>query len=378
MRSEPRVPPEKLAAIRAPFLAVGAQIVDTPILQPLGLLLELAGEALRSRLFVVQSEGGEEACLRPDFTVPVARMHLDQPASSGLYLYEGMVFRAAPPMTQNPEEFPQIGLERFDRGQVSPQADVDVVSLAWHAASAGGRSDLSIWLGDVGLFSALIAGLHLPPALAARLTRAASRPRLLQAELARAGREEKPPSGGGLTDILATRSPEEASRMLKDIWALAGIDPVGGRGPAEIAQRLIRKAQAAAAPSLSLRQAEAIRAFLAIDATPRAALEHMSALAGSNAVKLRSEIVVWGTRLERMAAAGLPMDRVRFVTALGHTFDYYDGLTFEVRSAELGPDLPIAVGGRYDGLLSRLGGPEDGRAVGCMVRPGRAVLRPAS
>ena len=378
MRAEPRVPPEVLAAIRAPFLAVGAQPVDTPILQPLGLLLELAGEALRSRLFVVQSQGGEEACLRPDFTVPVARMHLEQPAPSGLYLYEGMVFRASAPSTENPEEFPQIGLERFDRGEVSPQADVDVVSLAWHAASAGGRSDLSIWLGDVGLFSAFIAGLELAPALAARLTRAASRPRLLQAELARAGQEELPTSGGGLTDVLATRSPEEAGRMLEDIWALAGIDPVGGRGPAEIAQRLIRKAQAAASPSLSLEQAEAIKTFLAIDATPRVALERLSALGGSGSVKLRDEITDWGTRLERMAAAGLPMDRTRFVTALGHTFDYYDGLTFEVRSAELGPDLPIAVGGRYDGLLCRLGGPGDGRAVGCMVRPGRAVLRPAS
>ena len=378
MRAEPRVPPEVLAAIRAPFLAVGAQPVDTPILQPLGLLLELAGEALRSRLFVVQSQGGEEACLRPDFTVPVARMHLDQASNSGLYLYEGTVFRAAPPLTEVAEEFPQIGLERFDCGEVSPQADVDVVSLAWHAAKAGGRSDLSIWLGDVGLFSAFIAGLDLAPALAARLTRAASRPRLLQAELARAGQEELPTSGGGLTDVLATRSPEEAGRMLEDIWALAGIDPVGGRGPAEIAQRLIRKAQAAASPSLSLEQAEAIKTFLAIDATPRVALERLSALGGSGSVKLRDEITDWGTRLERMAAAGLPMDRTRFVTALGHTFDYYDGLTFEVRSAELGPDLPIAVGGRYDGLLCRLGGPGDGRAVGCMVRPGRAVLRPAS
>ena len=51
---------------------------------------------------------------------------------------------------------------------------------------------------------------------------------------------------------------------------------------------------------------------------------------------------------------------------------YYDGLTFEVRSEALGPDRPVAVGGRYDGLLARLGGKGDTRAVGCMVRPWRA------
>ncbi|HEX5377641.1 MAG TPA: ATP phosphoribosyltransferase regulatory subunit, partial [Phenylobacterium sp.] len=57
-----------------------------------------------------------------------------------------------------------------------------------------------------------------------------------------------------------------------------------------------------------------------------------------------------------------------------HAFDYYDGLTFEVRSAALGPDQPIAVGGRYDGLPTRLGGPQEARAVGCMIRPRWALV----
>ena len=39
-------------------------------------ILDLAGEAMRSRLFVVSGDGGEEACLRPDFTVAIAREHL--------------------------------------------------------------------------------------------------------------------------------------------------------------------------------------------------------------------------------------------------------------------------------------------------------------
>ena len=39
MSAEPAVPADALAAIRAPFLALEAEIVDAPILQPLGLLL---------------------------------------------------------------------------------------------------------------------------------------------------------------------------------------------------------------------------------------------------------------------------------------------------------------------------------------------------
>lgn len=379
MRAEAPVPPERLAAIRAPFLAAGAESVDTPILQPLGLLLDLAGEAMRARLFVVQAEGGEEACLRPDFTVPVARLHLERGLDAGRYLYEGKVFRASPGEPQRPEEFLQIGLERFDVGGVSAQADAEIVALAWRASVAGGRDDLSLWLGDIALFSAFVDGLDLTPALAARLKRAAARPRLLQAELARAGEEPAAAAEpGGLAGLLAALSPKDAGRMLQEVWALAGIEPVGGRGPAEIAERLIRRAEAASAPALTLDQADALRRFLAIEAEPADALEAVAGLAGPKSKALKAALKGWTGRLTHLAEAGVPIAHARFAAALGHAFDYYDGLTFEVRSAALGADRPIAVGGRYDGLPTRLGGPAEARAVGCMVRPRRALSEDAA
>ncbi|HEX6867095.1 MAG TPA: ATP phosphoribosyltransferase regulatory subunit, partial [Caulobacteraceae bacterium] len=83
MRLEPAIPADALAKIRAPFVETGAAATDAPVLQPLALLLDLAGEAMRSRLFVVQGEGGEEAALRPDFTIPIARVHIDGKARAG-------------------------------------------------------------------------------------------------------------------------------------------------------------------------------------------------------------------------------------------------------------------------------------------------------
>ncbi|HMP63012.1 MAG TPA: ATP phosphoribosyltransferase regulatory subunit, partial [Phenylobacterium sp.] len=73
MRVEPSIPADVLAAVRRPFEAVAATPVDVPLVQPLGLALDLVGEALRARLFLVQAEGGPEYCLRPDFTAPVVR-----------------------------------------------------------------------------------------------------------------------------------------------------------------------------------------------------------------------------------------------------------------------------------------------------------------
>lgn len=372
MRAEPRVPADVLANLRAP-LSAGATSVDAPILQPLGLLLELAGEAMRARLFVVQAEGGQEACLRPDFTVPVTRQHLESGAASGRYYYEGKAFRASPDHADRAEEFVQIGLERFDAKDASTlEADAEIAALAWKSAVAGGRDDLLLWLGDIGLFAAFVDGLDLAPSLAARLKRAASRPRLLQAELARAGAQAGPVESGGLAAMLAGRSPDEAAGLLEEVWALAGIEPVGGRGPTEIAQRLIRRAEAARAPALGIDQAQSLGRFLSISDTPANALAAIRAIPGAKGEALSAALAQWETRLTLLTKAGVPEGAMLMATTLGHAFEYYDGLTFEVRSTALGADRPVAVGGRYDGLPARLDGPANGRAVGCMVRPWRA------
>ena len=371
IRSEPTLSPAALDAIRAPFLAVGAERVDTPIVQPLSLLLDLAGEALRARLFVVQAEGGDEACLRPDFTVPVARLHLDRGAPSGRYLYEGHVFRASPG-DDRPEEMLQIGLERYDPGETAPtSADIEIVALAWAAAKAGGRQDLSLWLGDVALFAAFIATLDLSPTLSARLARAAGRPRLLLTELARAGQRPVAAGEGDLARFLSALPPDRAGKVLEEVWSLAGIEPVGGRGPHEIAQRLIRKGAAAQAPALTPAQAQAIQDFLSIESPPAEAMAAIGKLAGPKAGALNAVLDQWRDRLETLSDGGI--SAFRFATALGHAFDYYDGLFFEVRSAALGADQPVAVGGRYDGLPARMGAGAGARAIGCMVRPGRAA-----
>lgn len=369
MRAEPPVPARALAAIRGAFAAAGAAPVDAPILQPLNLLLDLAGEAMRARLFVVQAEGGAEACLRPDFTVAVARQHIEGGSSAGRYFYEGPAFRAAPE-GDRPEEFVQLGVELFaPAGGSTVEADAEIAGLAWRAATAGGRDDLTLWLGDVGLFAAFIESLALPEALAARLKRVAGRPRLLNAELARAG-EATPDAGGGqLAAMLSGLSEAQAVALLEEVWALAGVEPVGGRGPAEIAARLVRRAEAASAPALTEKQATAIRAFMAIAEGPGAGLKQVRALAGKSPV-LDEALAGWEARLSGLAE--VPTERMCFTPALGHAFDYYDGLTFEVRSAALGDDRPVASGGRYDGLLARLGGAADARAVGCVVRPWRA------
>jgi ATP phosphoribosyltransferase regulatory subunit len=376
MRLEPPVPADVLEAVRAPFLESPAHVLDAPVLQPLGQLLDLAGETLRERLFVVQTrESGPESCLRTDFTLPALTAHLASGRPSGRYFYSGHVFRVAPAGSDRPEEFPQIGLEAFEPGDPA-LADAQVAAMAWRAALAGGRDDLTLIMGDVGLFAAVVDALGLAPPLAARLKRAFSSPRKLRAELESAVKgevNEKTPTGGERLGALLAGLPEaEATAVLEDIWALAGIEPVGGRSAEEIVHRLGERAALAKAPRLTPAEAELFGRFMVIAGEPERALSAVADLVGGAPRALEEGRAAWTRRVEAMAQAGVPRSAIRFSAAFGRAFGYYDGVIFEVRSERLGPDQPVAAGGRYDSLPGKLGARLPTGAVGCMVRPGRA------
>ena len=372
MTDEPAAPPEVLAAIRAPFAALKATAIDPPVIQPLSLLLDLAGEAMRARLYIVQGEGDAEACLRPDFTIPVTRAHIDSGEAPRRYTYDGKAFRAAPADSNRAREFLQLGLEVFGEGR-DPAVDGEVAALAWRAAAAGGRDDLSLIMGDVALFSSFIDALDLAPSLAGRLKRAFSHPRALQQELSRDHDAARPLRQGDRVSALLGGLPEaEASAVLEDLWAIAGIAPVGGRTAAEIVHRLVQRAEAAHAPRLSDADAGLVREFLEISDRPPAAMAKIASLAKRGRMNLDPALEGWARRLSIITGAGVVEAQMTFSTGFGRAFGYYDGFLFEVRSTALGERASVAGGGRYDGLPARLGGKANGGAVGCMVRPMRA------
>ena len=67
-----------------------------------------------------------------------------------------------------------------------------------------------------------------------------------------------------------------------------------------------------------------------------------------------------------LAAHEIDPKRVKFSTAFGRGFDYYTGFVFELTDPSRTGD-PLVAGGRYDGLLTRLGSAEPIAAVGLAV-----------
>lgn len=369
MNTEPPVPTQVLAAIRAPFLEAEATRVDPAVIQPLSQLLDLAGEGMRARLFVVQDEGGREACLRPDFTVAIVRDHVKAGASDARYLYEGKAFRVAPPGAPDghPEEFVQVGLEAFAAtGAAYDMAEFPL--LAWRAALAGGRSDLAMHVSDVGLFRSFLSDIEVSPALAARLERLLTQSGELDAELARA-QAPVAPAEHPLAASLVALDDAEAVRALEEWWAENDLPRVGGRDAAEIVGRLRRRAEEACAAPLGQSQADLIGRYLDIVGPVAEAMARIRSLAAGPALNAR--LAGWEALPAALEAGGAPPARVTFSAKVASPFSYYDGFLFDITSDALGPTRPVASGGRYDALLTQVGG-ADQRAAGCMVRPARA------
>ena len=137
------------------------------ILQPAEPFLDLSGEDIRKSLYLTTDASGDELCLRPDLTIPVARDYLassraGQPAG---FCYLGPVFRYR---GDKPSEFVQAGVELFGRQDLAA-ADAEMLALGLEATAAFGITDVEIRTGDVGLFAALIGALDLAPVWKRRL-----------------------------------------------------------------------------------------------------------------------------------------------------------------------------------------------------------------
>ena len=101
-------------ALLSSFAQAGYAKAEPPILQPAEPFLDLSGEDIRKSLYQTTDLRGEELCLRPDLTIPVARDYLassraGQPAG---FCYLGPVFRYR---SGRPSEFLQAGIESFGR-----------------------------------------------------------------------------------------------------------------------------------------------------------------------------------------------------------------------------------------------------------------------
>ncbi|MGA7810400.1 ATP phosphoribosyltransferase regulatory subunit [Bradyrhizobium sp.] len=352
-------------ALLLSFAQAGYARAEPSILQPAEPFLDLSGEDMRKSLYLTTDAGGEELCLRPDLTIPVARDYLASPRAGkpAGFSYLGAVFRHR---GNRPSEFLQAGIESFGR-QDRAAADAEMLALALEATAAFGVTEVEIRTGDVALFNVLIEALNLYPVWRRRLIKDFNRKIDLAQDIEQLTLATGPGHNEyeGVLAALAGSDRKAALALVTDLMSIAGATNVGGRTVAEIADRFLEQStlKAGALPRDAI---GIIKRFLSISGTPDTALAKLRALATDAGLELTAAIDQFESRIGFMAGRGIDLRKTRFSTSFGRGLDYYTGFEFELHGKGGGLE-PLVAGGRYDGLMTQLGAATPIPAVGFAV-----------
>lgn len=342
----------RAAMMRVRFEAAGAQVVDTPLLQPADTLLDLYGEDIRARAYVTSDALRGEQMLRPDFTLPVVQMHMSDGAEPARYTYSGEVFRRQEHDPDRSNEYIQVGYEVFDRNDPAG-ADAEVFSL--FALQLRGLP-LRAATGDIGILTAAVAGLKTTDRRKAALMRHLWRPRRFRVLLDRfAGRK---PGPEGRDALLDATDPLDVDAPM-----------IGKRRAPEILDRIDALREDRAAPPISDNELAGLETLLNVRETMPFALEQLRDVA-VDLPQITPALNRLEARIAALQARGVNVDALDFEAAYGRTsMEYYDGFVFGFY-AEGRPDLPpVATGGRYDALTRQLGRGAEIPAIGGVIRP---------
>ena len=351
------------------FEAIGGDWIDPPMLLPASIPLELSGEGIRNRLITSSDGPGEELALRPDLTLAVVRHFIETGGKGPVsYRYFGRAFRQ-PASEGEPVEFDQTGFEILgdEDGRMS---DVRTLSVICEEIAGVGIRDAQLYLGDISIFTDVLAALDLTEDWQSRLSRAFRRREGVQVLLNAETSEEK---HSELAETLSLLPPDRSAILLEEVLAFSSGGVIGGRTSEEILDRLRRRAAARQNGALPEKARDVLNDLIGISGPPSVFLGKLKELDQQHGLGLDRVIARTSENFEAMDSRRVPFwSHANVSIQFGRRFDYYDGFVFELCHTAFSSKRPLAAGGRYDGLVSWLsGGKLSVPAVGGVVRPDR-------
>ncbi|PZM11893.1 ATP phosphoribosyltransferase regulatory subunit [Rhizobium tubonense] len=342
------------------FAARSTTRVDTPVIQPAEPFLDIAGEDLRRRIFMTESETGASLCLRPEFTIPVCIRHIETATGTPKrYSYLGEVFRQR---REGASEFYQAGIE--DLGDINISS-ADARAIADATGILGrllpGRR-LQVTLGDQAVFEAVVQALGLPLGWQKRLIHAFGNMEQIEALLARL---VSPQFVTDLDDDVARLvAADDEAALIAHIDATmeaTGYSTNASRSPVEIARRLKEKL-ILSETRLDDAAFGVLQEFLSLNVPLFNASAALAGFADAAGLKLGNALSRFDGRVAALANAGVDLSTIEYRAAFGRPLDYYTGLVFEI--AVEGSQAVLVGGGRFDKLLTFLGAQSRIPAVG--------------
>ena len=211
-----------VARIGEAFSAWGYGLVETPVVERLD-TLEAAVGPLEGVAFRLIDLDGRVLALRPDMTVPIARL-----AASRLYgepgphrfRYAAEVFREHESLRGQSRQFTQVGVEFI--GAAGPAADAEMIAVMVEGLRAAGLSSFSVVVGTVAVLAAIVDAAEMPPAWGAQVLSAAHDRNLV--ELDRLAEEPgvRPEAARALRAVPRVRGGREAVAACREAASACG------------------------------------------------------------------------------------------------------------------------------------------------------------
>ncbi len=281
--------------IRNAFEMHGFEEMDTPAIELWEVLAAKGGDEVERQIYRFQDKGERWLGLRFDLTVPLARVVANAPDLTKPFKRFNIakVWRYEEPQSGRFREFVQADIDIVGAARI--EADMECVSTAVDALRALGLGDFEVRVNDRKILDGMVEGLGM-----------------------------------------------DADGKAKVFRSLDRIDKVGEGG---VAQEL-------AAMGLPGDKAAKVLEFTHFRG--REALDYVTQELASS--KSAMEGVEELNRIEALSGAFGLGGTMRIDFSLVRGLDYYTGPVFEIKTktAQIGS---IGGGGRYDGLVERLGGP---------------------
>lgn len=356
--------------------------IDLPILENTELYLRKSGEDIASRLYEFNFKSRRIA-LRPEITASLLRAYVeglqDEPLPLRLQ-YTGPVFRYEKPQQNRYRQFTMTGAEMLGAGGL--MADAEMLHLACAGLEKLGIRGCKLVIGHTEALKGFLRELGLRQQLSIFLLRNMENIRkrglpfvveslrgvypqleFTAADLQRPD-ETNPIASRQLVHALREMSDADAHQAIADLLRSLNIHMDANRDESEVIDRLLYKIREDP-QGPKLRQA--------LDY-----MQRLSKLAGSpadvlpSARKLLDEydqpphaLAAIETLLKNLAWFGGLNAEIQLDFGLNRGLHYYTGLMFEIHcSAENGEDIQLGGGGRYDNLVTLLGGSAPVPALG--------------
>jgi len=146
------------------FSGWGYGLVETPVVEDLA-ALEAAAGPLEGTAFRLIDLDGRLLALRPDMTVPIARITASRLAGvpgPHRFRYAAEVFREHESLRGQSRQFSQVGVELVGEGGAA--ADAEVIAVLVEALEAAGLVDFTVAIGTVAVLAAVVAAAEAPAA----------------------------------------------------------------------------------------------------------------------------------------------------------------------------------------------------------------------